>query len=322
MAKLDPVKIKWIITEMNKGTLTQGQIARIAGITDRYVRILYTKYKQTGTIPVLQRPGRPKSTDYSASKCIISATYAMYRCSAATLERIIDKVWNVHIPHNAIHDIMKQNGMASEEVKKKRRRSWIRYERTYSNSLWHTDYKQLDDGRWVITYLDDASRFVTAYGVFEEATTKHALEILYKAMEKYGRPATIMTDHGSQFYTNEQECRIRGESEFEKELVKLEINQTLSGIGHPQTNGKLERFHGEIQRKLRLFRNIDDFYDWYNNIRPHMSLDFENLETPVQAFARKMPQEGIVTDKQSGERYTVQTRNEGVWVSISNSEDK
>ena len=42
--------------------------------------------------------------------------------------------------------------------------SGVRYERTYSNSMWHTDYKLLDDGRWFIAYQDDASRFLTGFG--------------------------------------------------------------------------------------------------------------------------------------------------------------
>ena len=59
-----------------------------------------------------------------------------------------------------------------------------------------------------------------------------------------------MTDHGSRFYANEAEARERGESAYEKKLVEMGIRQILARVKHPQTNGKLERFHGEIQRKL------------------------------------------------------------------------
>ena len=51
---------------------------------------------------------------------------------------------------------------------------------------------------------------------------------------------------------------------------------------------------------------IDLFMDWYNNRRPHQSPDFENLETPARAFARKMPPAGeTVIDEQTGEKYDV-----------------
>lgn len=47
---------------------------------------------------------------------------------------------------------------------------WVLYERTYSNSMWDTDYKQLSDGRWFLCYEDYTSRFVAGYSVFESAT--------------------------------------------------------------------------------------------------------------------------------------------------------
>ena len=71
-----------------------------------------------------------------------------------------------------------------------------------------------------------------------------------------GRPASIMTDHGSQFYANEEEAREGGKSTFEKRLAVPGIRQILAGVRHPQTNGKLERLHGETRRKLRHFEDV------------------------------------------------------------------
>ena len=92
----------------------------------------------------------------------------------------------------------------------------------------------------------------------------------------------------------------------------------LARVNHPQTNGKLERFHGEIQAKLRLFRDMDEFAGWWNNKRPHMSLDRGNLETPAGAFARKTPGAGAdLSDPQNGERYRAEVSPDGrtgVWV--------
>ena len=221
----------------------------------------------------------------------------------------------MNIPHGAIHAVLKDENMAETHPKKAKRRKWVRYEREHSNSLWHTDWKLLDDGRWFLCYEDDASRFVTGYGVFERATAENALAVLERAMADHGKPASIMTDHGAQFYANESEDRKRGRTEFERRLVELGIRQILAGVRHPQTNGKLERLHGEIQRKLPEFEAImmrksdpvDLFMRWYNHDRPHMSLDWDNLETPARAFARKMPKkaEEKVIDGQTGEEYDV-----------------
>ena len=142
--------------------------------------------------------------------------------------------------------------------------------------------------------------------MFDEATGRHAIDILHKAIRRHGRPASILTDRGSQFYSSESESKRKGVSEFEKELVKLEIRHILARVNHPQTNGKLERFHGELQRKLCHFGTVDSLVRWWNEIKPHKSLDWENLETPAKAFVRKMPPKGtIVQDEQTGESYDV-----------------
>ena len=235
---------------------------------------------------------------------------------AAALRESIRDQTGMNIPNGTIHSMLRDEGMAEAHPKKNRRRKWVRYERRYSNSMWHTDWKQIrggmHDGRWFLCYEDDASRFVTGYGIFDAATTENALAVLEEAIGNHGRPASIMTDHGSQFYANEKENAARGASRFEKRLVELGIRQVLAGVNHPQTNGKLERLHGEIQRKLHEFEEIlmrksdpiDLFMQWYNHDRPHMSLDWENRETPAQAFERKMPEEGqTVVDGQMGEEY-------------------
>ncbi len=243
----------------------------------------------------------------------------------------------MNIPHRVIHKILVSNGLSSSNSKKSgQQRKWVRYERKYSNSLWHTDYKQLHDGRWFISYQDDASRYILAHGVFDEATgEQHAIEVLHEAIKNHGIPASsVMSDHGTQFYANEKECMKRGSSEFEKELVSLGINHILSGVRHPQTNGKLERFHGELERKLHFFEGASTdkairnsagnthignpfnttprkdasvrFVEWHNDVRAHMSLDWKNHETPAQAHIRKMPPIGEkIIDEESKEEYRV-----------------
>ena len=82
-------------------------------------------------------------------------------------------------------------------------------------------------------YEDDASRFVTGYGVFEHTTTENALVVLEEAIKNHGKPASIMTYSRSQFYANASEVKKekeKGASVFEKKLVELGIKQILSGL--------------------------------------------------------------------------------------------
>lgn len=308
MRKLDRAKVEWILREKRNGAKNRT-IAEAMGVSVRWVQKLQGRYGRAQEIsyplPMGRRvSGLPGRREHSA---VLSAADGEYS-GARTLERVIEKQAGLHIPHNTLHKVMLDSGLASEEPGKKQRRKWVRYERKHSNSMWHTDYKQLDDGRWFVSYMDDASRFITGYGVFESATTENAIRVLEEAIKNHGSPASILTDHGSQFYSNEANARRRGESGYEKKLVELGIKHILARIRHPQTNGKIERMHGELQRKLPRFRSVTEptgagcpvngreietdpvarFVRWYNHDRPHESLNWDVLETPAQAFVRKM----------------------------------
>jgi len=108
------------------------------------------------------------------------------------LEKIIDSK-GTHIGHNRIHLILKQEGLSREEPRKQRHRKWIRYQRRYSNSLWHADWFEKRQDQ-IILFEDDASRFITGYGVFRNVTTKNTISILKQAIIGYGIPRQLMTD--------------------------------------------------------------------------------------------------------------------------------
>ena len=305
--KLDPVKVAWIIRQKENGARNET-IARSMGVSVRRVQSLYSSYMRTGSVPELGRPGRKRIEPSEDERRIIEEAHKEHEAGAVLLERVIDVIYTRHIPHNRIHRVMREMGLARDEPRKQIRKKWIRYERKYSNSLWHTDWTLIDGMGWLIAYLDDASRFVLSYGLFPEATSERSVEVLKQAIKKHGKPASVLTDRGTQFYANETEEREKGSTLFERYLVENEIRQILSRVSHPQTNGKVERFFGTLKRKLPRFDNdIDRLITWYNMKRPHMSLNLDVIETPYRAYLRKMPtREGIVEDEEAGERYHAQ----------------
>ncbi len=273
-------------------------------VSPRRVQQICAQYRRTGEVPALGVQGRPRKEIQDHVK--ISVEKAFFQCGtgASRLERIMAVTARIRIPHNTIHRVLKEKGMAVEHPKKSRRRERVRYERTHSNSLWHAGYELLDDGRWFMAYQDDASRFIAGYGVFDEDTGKRAPGVLEKAMAEHGRPSSVMTDHGSQSCASESEARKRGRTESGRRLDELGVRHIPAGMGHPQTNGKLERFRGEIQRKIKWFSGIDEFVQRCNRDRPRGSPDQSTLETPARAFARKMPEKGqTVKDEYAGEEY-------------------
>jgi len=95
-------------------------------------------------VPELKKPGRRCVEATDEEKKLIYDAYTKYGVNALTLERVIEFEYGRHIPHNRIHRVMKSMGVARDEPRKRVRKKWIRYERKYSNSLWHTDWKLID----------------------------------------------------------------------------------------------------------------------------------------------------------------------------------
>jgi putative transposase len=293
VVKLTDRKVRWIIKEKSKAVLSTADIARLQNISESRVRQLLCEYRKMGYIHTLNKPGRPfRPVSYPEISTVLSV-FRQYPCNALTLEKILLNRHGIKIPHNRIHRILKDYKLASNNTNKQRRRRWIKYERKHSMSLWHTDWYLIKDdderwkGKWLIAYLDDASRFVAGYGIFEEATTENAISVLDGCIARYGKPLELLTDHGSQFYANSGEIKAAAISSFQQYLVSRKINYILGRVHHPQTNGKIERFYETFQSKISYFESIEQFVTWYNTKRPHMSLKWDELETPIQAFYRK-----------------------------------
>jgi len=219
----------------------------IQHVSSRRIKQLWQEYRRTRRLPTLGKPGRPRNHLPINEETIILEAFDRYQAGAVALESILRARYGVRIPHNRIHKVLRVNGRAMTQPAKQLRRRWVRYERTHSMSLWHTDWKQLPDNRWIIAYMDDASRLIVGYGVFES------------------------------------ERREKGTSQFEAYLAKNGIRHILCRVIHPQTKGKLERFYDVCEQKQHQFRSIDEYAQWKNTIKPHLSLNIEAFETPIQA---------------------------------------
>ena len=145
-----------------------------------------------------------------------------------------------NIGYARVYHILKSNDMVTFSPAKSRQRKWVRYERLYSNAMWHADWHAMKDPRMkgmnLITYLYDASRCVTEAALFREATSKNAVIMLRQTISRFGVPATILSDNGSCFV----EARGRKKPKnswmptlLENELLSLNISLINSRPYHP-----------------------------------------------------------------------------------------
>ncbi len=264
MKKLNQKKVRWIVREMKKGDISVYRIAKTMDITPRWVREIYRAHQRTGRYLYPTKPGRKPRTISNEERTLVLNTRKEHPISGAiALEKILD-VRGIHIPHNRIHRILKEDGLARDEPHKQRRRKWIRYERRYSNSLWHADWFEEREDQ-IILLEDDASRFITGYGVFSNATAKNSMLVLEQAVESYGIPRQLMTDHGTQFTSLPREtCADPRPNEFQRILQSYGIKHIKARVKHPQSNGKVERAIQTMQNLRKYFPNWDTAVYYYN----------------------------------------------------------
>ena len=287
MKKLNQRKVKWIIREIDKEQKSVYRIAKTMDITPQWAREIHRFFHKKNQYPYPKKPGRKTKPISQEEKKIVLETRQQHPLSAVTLEKLLNEK-GFHIGHNRIHKILKQEGLAKDEPHKQRRRTWVRYERRFSNSLWHADWFE-EHQEQIILFEDDASRLITGYGIFSNANTENSIYVLGQAITNYGRPKQMMTDHGTQFTSLPREtCQDPKENMFQQLLKRCGILHIKARVKHPQSNGKVERTGQTIQQLRKHFSNWDETVHYYNFKRPHSSLENGHLRTPYQAFKDKM----------------------------------
>ena len=117
-------------------------------------------------------------------------------------------------------------------------------------SVWQSDFThwRLADGTEVeiLNWLDDHSRYLLACTAFRRVAGDDVVATFTAAGDAHGWPAATLTDNGA-VYTSRF---TGGRNGFEYLLAYLGVRQKNGAPGHPQTQGKVERFHQTLKRWL------------------------------------------------------------------------
>ncbi len=158
--------------------------AKIQGITRVRVWQLWNEYLSVGEIPESRKVGRKRKEISDEEKKLILEKHNQYKLGPLALESVIERDIGIHILHNRIYRIMLEGALIMENPRKKRQRKYVRFERKHSMSLWQGDWKYLDNGKWLIAFLDDASRRIMCYGVFDNATTENTISYYFRSEKR------------------------------------------------------------------------------------------------------------------------------------------
>jgi transposase InsO family protein len=200
---------------------------------------------------------------------------------------------------STIRRILHSAGLIVPEPRKRPRDSWLRFEAGAPNELWQSDvtHWRLADGTEVelCSWLDDHSRFLLGCTAFGRVSGDDVVATFCAAGEAHGWPAATLTDNGA-VYTSRF---TGGRNGFEYLLAYLGIRQKNGAPGHPQTQGKIERFYRTLKRWLgqqpaartlaELQAQLDAFRDVYDEQRPHRAIGRHTPAEAYRATARAQP---------------------------------
>jgi transposase InsO family protein len=293
-----------VITAVTVEGRSKSAVARDYGITRFWVQTLVKRYQAEGESafePKSRRPhSNPRAVSLEVEDQIVRLRKTLTRegldGGAETIAAHLQAAGVDPVPAvSTIWRILSRRGFVTPQPQKRPRSSWKTFCADQPNERWQADitHWRLADGTEVeiLNILDDHSRVCIASIARTIFTGQQVWQVFLAAFGRWGVPAEVLTDNGAVF-TGEQ----RGQGR-----VALEVQCGLRGVKvshsrpyHPQTCGKVERFHQTLKKWLRaqrratgmamLQRQLARFVGYYNTVRPHRAL---GRRTPAQAYAAR-----------------------------------
>ena len=180
---------------------------------------------------------------------------------------------------STIHRVLVRRGFVTPQPQKRPRSSWIRFESDLPNDTWQSDMTHWhladDQPVEIVNFIDDYSRAVLASVAVPVASAKDVVRIFFDCAATYGLPTSVLSDNGAIYTATYRGSR----TGLEIDLVALGITFKHGKPYHPQTQGKVERYHKTLKKWLakrpaaitltELQSQIDRFVHIYNEERPH-----------------------------------------------------
>ena len=196
---------------------------------------------------------------------------------------------------STIWRVLKARGFVTPQPHKRPKSSYRRFAAELPNECWQADvtHVALGDGTFleVLNIIDDHSRLCVESRAFLTTRSPDVVRALHRAGQRCGYPEAFLTDNGAIFTAA---TRGNDSGAMEPELLSLGIASKHSRPYHPQTCGKVERFHQTMKKylakqeppatKKQLQGQLDAFVAYYNGVRPHRAI---GRRTPAEAFAAR-----------------------------------
>ncbi|MFC1942985.1 IS3 family transposase [Chloroflexota bacterium] len=186
------------------------------------------------------------------------------------------------VSESTVYRILCREGLVKRQETQLKAAKEYHTKTTRPHRLWATDASYFRVGGWgyyyLVTVMDDYTRFILAWKLQKDMSANSLIEVVQDAVD-----ATGMTDVPVEDRTNLLSDNGAGylSRSFRDYLNLVGIGHILAAPFHPQTNGKLERYHQSIKKEVnqllyeapsQLERAIADFVEYYNYRRYHKAL--------------------------------------------------
>ena len=252
------------------------------------------RYRAAETIEGLKDKSRrphhsPRKTSETAEQQVL-AVRDEKGWGAEKIQYVVAKT-GVVLPEITIHRILKRNGRIKAESRG--RLATGRFERERCNELaqmdFKGDYRMAGGGTcYPLSLLDDCSRYLLGLWPLPGTDAEGVQGVLKPHFQRVGVPEEMLMDHGSSWYANMNQHGLTWLSIW---LIKQGIKLKYSGVHHPQTQGKIERFHRTLKARTKHRGEPTTMSEWaawakemrqeYNEQRPHKAL---GMKTPAEVY--------------------------------------
>jgi len=300
-------KHRVIVLRLISNELSVTEAATEYGISRRHLHRLLARYGDGGLDAIELRSRAPLSSPHRTSERVRDRILEIRtRLTADGLDAgPVTIAWHLNNEDltppstSTIRRILHSKNLITPEPRKRPRASYIRFQAAQPNGTWQSDFThwRLADGTDVeiLNWLDDHARYLLSCTVHTPVTGDDVVTSFLTTIDRYGPPASTLTDNG-RVYTARHGG---GRNAFEYVLAILNITQKNGAPNHPQTQGKIERFHQTLKRWLTarprartttdLQTQLNTFREHYNTHRPHRALHSRTPETAYTATPKAVP---------------------------------
>src|SRR5438445_2526422 len=279
-----------------------AELAAAHGVHRSWLYKLLARYRREGDAGLVGRSRRqhrsPTRIADRHEEAIVALrkelTDAGFDAGAVTIQSHLARRSEALPSVSTIWRVLKARGFVTPEPHKRPKSSYVRFAAELPNECWQADvtHVALADGRFceVLNVIDDHSRACIASRAFVSTRSADVVRTMHRAAVTWGYPESFLTDNGAIFTASFR----GGMAAMESELLALGIASKHSRPYHPQTCGKVERFHQSLKRylakqdpavtKKQLQHQLDRFAAYYNQVRPHRGV---GRRTPDEVFAAR-----------------------------------